>query len=713
MAAARNYTITLGAVDNVTKVLTRVNKHLADMGKPVARMNKALKQFGELSGFKRISIAFSNIGRSALEAFRSLSRMVPILSTIVGAASIAGVERLAEAFGNSSTHSKLMAASLGMPVRQLSILENMMRTTGGAASDMDDSIKGLQSSLAGVARQDPAFSQQRLIFEKLGIDATQAGYAAKNPNSQMYMQIVRGIRDRFKDTPATEQRVLNLVFGSAGPAMMGFTNQTNAEQDASQAAVVKHGPLTDAQASLGDKLRRSLTSVRQSFEGLGNSIMSSVSPALTSLLGQLSTYIDDNRDLITVQVKSWLDSAGVALRQFTGYLNSIDWERVKSNVRQWGNGIEWAAGKIGGMKSALVVAAAIMMGPFLSAVATATTALLAFAANPVGAVILAIAAFGVAGYELYNNWDTVWKKLSDLWTNNTGYIRTLVETFNALPVVIFSHWGTIEKFYNDMWDGIKSAFGFGWGYVKPIWQSMMNAAKWVGNSWIGRKLGLNGAGDLLNNYADRLDSLETGVVHRPSLPSGEQKKNADLIYQTALGVFHNPAKAAAVVAQAQAESSFDPKANPGDGSYGLFQYHDKGRLAAYQRRYGHLPTDGSVEEQTQFFLSELQPGGQYANVGAHLGSDAEANGEILSREDEQPKDVNGANARNRGRMAAMYLNSLGKNATIANTNTKHQVDGNVQVHINLDGLPGASVTAQSSGNAFGGPVRIAHAGAAS
>lgn len=94
-----------------------------------------------------------------------------------------------------------------------------------------------------------------------------------------------------------------------------------------------------------------------------------------------------------------------------------------------------------------LVAAISPLASIISAIATlipVVTAAFTVLMGPVGAVIAIIAALVAAGVALYQNWDTVKAKASELWTNITT-------TFDKIKETVL---GAVEK--------IKGAFNFSW-----------------------------------------------------------------------------------------------------------------------------------------------------------------------------------------------------------------------------------------------------------
>ncbi len=71
-----------------------INRRIRQMRAPMERQAKAMQQFVDLSGLKKVADSFSAIGREAAACFSSMARLVPVMGAITGAASIAGLTNL-------------------------------------------------------------------------------------------------------------------------------------------------------------------------------------------------------------------------------------------------------------------------------------------------------------------------------------------------------------------------------------------------------------------------------------------------------------------------------------------------------------------------------------------------------------------------------------------------------------------------------------------
>jgi hypothetical protein len=119
-------------------------------------------------------------------------------------------------------------------------------------------------------------------------------------------------------------------------------------------------------------------------------------------------------------------------------------------------------------------------------------------------------------------------------------------------------------------------------------------------------------------------------------------------------------QAAGLVANIEAESSFNPNA-VGDGglAFGLCQWHGD-RQANFQRRFGHNIKASTFQEQLEFIDFELGPQGTEMRAGNLLktAQSAEQAGEIVCIHYERPSDPDGHVSKHRGQRAQEWLREL-------------------------------------------------------
>ncbi|QBL93147.1 hypothetical protein KSAC_09060 [Komagataeibacter saccharivorans] len=548
--------VVISAADRASQTIERINTRIARMQAPVRRVQAAFGRFASLSGLSRLNNGIVAVGRSAVGAFRSLGQIIPVLGTLTGAASVAGVYRLASAWAQVGTDLRTTSRTMGMAPQKLQAMQNAAKLAGGSAESMGAALQQLsRERWAAVNNQDPAAAAR---FRALQISPEDVRTQPIDKLFETVASRIRGIRNPTAQAIAATER-----FGGAAQGLIPIFQQTDKEWEQTLNQARRYSHMTPAMVEAAYSLRRSQVALGESVEDFGNSISEAAAPGVQQLTEFITGLIDANRKWIAQDI-------GEYVRQFVTWLRAGGWNRIKGDITGVHQAITNVVDRLGGWKSAgrdaLVAIAALYALPVLSGLASIATAAvtigtsLAAISLPVAAAIAAVGALGAAGYGLWSHWSGISKRFSDMWgglkgafQNNTGYLRTITETLFPIPAAIINHWDGLGKFFSSLWDGIKTAFSSAWGFISPIVDKMTSAIDFVANSWVGRKLasmasaaesgvssGVSTLGRYarqgLDWYADYADRM-TGY-RRPQLAAPVQAAGADAARRYGLDQAH-------------------------------------------------------------------------------------------------------------------------------------------------------------------------------
>jgi hypothetical protein len=165
--------IAITATDGASAQIDAINKKLAAMNAPVARLQKSLADFSRLSGVQRVSQGIERMARASLDAFRNIARVVSPLAAITGAASIAGMYRLVEAWGQWGSQLGFTAQRIGITAAQLQAFQGAGLLAGVSTQAMTGGVQALgQTMYDAIGGRAP---EAIALFNQLGIafdDAT-------------------------------------------------------------------------------------------------------------------------------------------------------------------------------------------------------------------------------------------------------------------------------------------------------------------------------------------------------------------------------------------------------------------------------------------------------------------------------------------------------------------------------------------------------------
>jgi hypothetical protein len=146
--------------------------------------------------------------------------------------------------------------------------------------------------------------------------------------------------------------------------------------------------------------------------------------------------------------------------------------------------------------TAQMIAHTVAVAAHAVAVGVATAAQwlwnVAMDANPIGLLIIAIAALIVAVILIAKNWDTVREKTVEIWNDIVGFLKgvwdNIVGFFKTnwalilailfptvgLPILIAQNWGTITGIVSDIWNGVVNAIKTTWNNIVTFVESGVN-----------------------------------------------------------------------------------------------------------------------------------------------------------------------------------------------------------------------------------------------
>lgn len=138
----------------------------------------------------------------------------------------------------------------------------------------------------------------------------------------------------------------------------------------------------------------------------------------------------------------------------------------------------------------------------------------------VGAVVLAIAGLVAAGVAIYQNWDTIKAKATEIWGAIKAWLtqtwNSIKEGFaaawNAIKDAASAIWNAIVSVITGIWEGLKTAvtayFNFYKSIIMGVWNFIKNATSTVWNGIVGVISGVvNGIRNVLNGIKGIIDRV--------------------------------------------------------------------------------------------------------------------------------------------------------------------------------------------------------------
>lgn len=315
----------------------------------------------------------------------------------VGAALLGNAYKAAQSADDLNTMSK----QTGFTVEELQKMQY--------ASDLVD--VSMDTMTGSVQKLTKNMSNGSDVFETLGVSVTNADGSMRSATDVWYDSLAALSQIQNE----TERDALSMeLFGKSAMDMAGIVDDGGAAlqeygQEAEDLGLILSQDSVDAANQFNDAMDQLKARTAQAFLEAGASLAETLVPALEKLVE------------IATQVLQWFASLDGGTQAFI--LTVL--------------GLVAAISPIAGIISAITGVAAALNVAMLPMIAT------------IGGIVVGIGLLVAAGVTLYQNWDTVKQKASDLWNK-------IKETFENIKQKISD---TVEK--------IKSAFNFSWS-LPPI-----------------------------------------------------------------------------------------------------------------------------------------------------------------------------------------------------------------------------------------------------
>ncbi|MGN6589299.1 MAG: hypothetical protein ACTHKE_03305 [Sphingomicrobium sp.] len=366
---AQEFVIRIRADDAATATVKKIQAALGKVTEPIEKVEKRVGKLGDLSktNLGKIEKGFRTAATSASKLVDKIVEIVPGLTAIGGAASLAGLSALAVRFGSFGFTLNKTSKLLGMNAQDLAAWHVAARRAGVSAEEFDSAMNSSQMAIRGAANgADP---HAMLLLQKMGVQIARNKDGTVDYYSTQ-MRLMKAIQGQHS---VQAQREAAGTFGMGGllPMIQRGT------WDADKARAYRQGLVpTDAEIAQAKAFNEDISDLRASAEGLGNTIGSSLIPVLDPLVKGISHWLDQNRAMIA-------DKLAAAVQKFVEWISKINWDDVAEKAKTlWDN--------LGGVKGVLLAIAALKFaGPIagLASMAFNLGKIASFATNPFVAAI--------------------------------------------------------------------------------------------------------------------------------------------------------------------------------------------------------------------------------------------------------------------------------------------------------------------------------------
>ena len=479
-----------------------------------APMQRVARRVGDI--VRRMASAIERSTRRARRAMAALGgrlrNIAGIGAAIGGAAAVAGLKAYADGMDRLAKQ----AGRVGVTAQALGGLRHAAALAGAEANDLDQGLKNLNISLAEESKAD--------TFAALGIAIEDANGKLRTAD-----EILPELADKMAqiEDPAVRAATAQKLMGEEGfKLMVLLRGGGDAIREATDEFDRLNGTITPEMAARAEGFADAQLRLETAMKGVGAVIADKVIPVIQPFIENLTEMIAANRELIGQKVSAFLQKVGE-------FLEKIDWKTASAAAGALGaaiasinwteiiNGAISVAGHLADMVTwlqenelliptigtllaanfaATVVGVVKGLAGALKLAASGMKLLnLAFLANPIGALLAAIAAVTGGLIYFFTQTETGRKIVSAAWDGIKAAISGAIDGIQAA-------WRGAVTGMRVAWQVIKALFRIG---AAAIMKSVGEAIPddWL-KKWDGVKTFFS---DMVQGIKDKFNELVTAI----------------------------------------------------------------------------------------------------------------------------------------------------------------------------------------------------------
>lgn len=497
MASDQTLRAIIAVIDKTEEPLHQINARFTAMAAPVREIGKRVGGLAEEIGLKTIG----EHAMGALEHVRGLAagllELAGPLGALGAAGSVAGLFEIAKSTAEVEEKLALVAPTTGLAAQQLAGWQYAAKLANVDAEQLGKGFAYLNRNIALAAAGKS--KDVEAILGQMGLSNT-PGHLVGTADA------LRAVAAEAQKLVAgghvqTADAMMGALFGErAGMQLLPLFDQ-GPDKIVEKLKEAQHLGLapSDEDIKKGAEFADSYKQMAGAVEGLKIEIGNGLFPVLKPIIDAMKEWVVANGQ--------WVASGiGDAVKYVGDEVHKIDWKGVGADVKSIAAAAGWAVRQVGGIGPAIAVVAGITLLPTINefarlggSIAAAAAKMVIFpvgvliydfariipligsmsdafaafnlviAANPVGLVVLGIAALGFAAYEVYEHWSGITAFFERVWNALPAPVKAAVQAigaalapFIAIPALIYEHWSEM------------------WARLKPIVEAIKDAASWVG-----------------------------------------------------------------------------------------------------------------------------------------------------------------------------------------------------------------------------------------
>jgi len=358
---------------------------------PARRTFGALQRFSQVTGLTRLRGGLTGLAREGVSAFRSIGQIAPVLGTITGATSVAGIYRLASAWAKMGTEIRTTSHAIGIAPEKLARLQGAAKLAGGSGEAVTGALQSLSQTQWEMANGFAPEAQAtfQALFNGTGTSIKQIEQMKPDELFDRLIKRLRGIKN-----PAAQAIAAQKLFGGAAAGLLPILQQTEKQYQANIRTAERYGVFNKKGADAAADLQNSLDGLDLAATGFRNTLAEVLGPSIQEVVHSISEWIAQNRLWIALRLKHYFDEVADAVKGVIKWLQNGGWDKITSKL----HGIVDA---LGGWKAvaaeAVVAVAALYAAPVLLGLAGFALQVMAISKAFDAMKVSAEAANGAAG----------------------------------------------------------------------------------------------------------------------------------------------------------------------------------------------------------------------------------------------------------------------------------------------------------------------------
>jgi len=476
---------------------------MTEFGISIRAVDAFRRTFASLRGrFQALRTEFAGVGAAWQRTMRGLApigRLLAPITGLLGAVSAGGLWKLSTDFANTADAAIKFGRSVGLSVESYRELQFAADRSGVGQEKLNVGLRTFAKTLGEAKNGQGALYA---LLEKASPALLRQLRATSSVDEAM--DLMADAMQRIED-PTRRAMLAQIAFGESGVALTGMLADGRAGLKALREEARRFGfVISEDAARAAEAFNDRLTNMRAAFSGLQTVIGGQLLPVLSPLIDKITESV-----VAFVQSGRAVEVLQPLLQRFSAWVDGFDPGAVAEGMIGFIDRVLGLVEALGGFGNVMIGIGAIMAGPYLlsllqagwgvgllvkslagpaiAAIKNFSIAIragygvmaafnLVMAANPLGLVIIAIAAVAAAAWLIYDNWDWIVGWFQGIWDGIAAIFSGIGDLLNAIIVgdmtatvdALKAIWDGYYQAWSALWGGIGDIIAGAWGIISDL-----------------------------------------------------------------------------------------------------------------------------------------------------------------------------------------------------------------------------------------------------